>query len=230
MGRLQIECLQRDQLVTGSVEVDGTFVQFLSTRASEDLALGLKVSVRGRIEGRIVAPNGSPLAGAFVMAQPKVDPKVAAFRSDLGAHARFTVADRAGRFVFDGLAPGPSSVEACAPGIVPAALETVASAEPKHVVLRLERGHTIAGRVVDQGGNPVAGRRVHLTFLTQVTGRGSSIPPAVTDDHGVFLFQGLIDKDRAWVWALPAGKGRVGSHPVQAAVGDDVELVLPPQR
>lgn len=76
------------------------------------------------------------------------------------------VEDEAGRFRVDAIAPGKAKLFVSAPGYRTASvpnLEVVEGEVLQGVVVELERGHVVRGRVVDGDAEPVAGARVAAT-------------------------------------------------------------------
>src|SRR5262249_26773426 len=104
------------------------------------------------IAGRVIDPRGTAVAGALVRATFTGDPPaVAALRPSAQA-----ITDDDGRFLLEGLDPGPHEVVAESPAFAPAEADAVA-AGTRDLVLRLGKGGTIRGTVRDRArGSPVA--------------------------------------------------------------------------
>ncbi len=115
--------------------VDGTDVQVMK--------LGLPVV------GRVLDPEGRPIAGASVVATPMPD-----LLADEELPRATTDGD--GRFRFPHAKPGPLHLIARAPGRGPGVAEVDVAADLEPAEIRLEPGKTLAGRVVDAGGRPLA--------------------------------------------------------------------------
>lgn len=107
-----------------------------------------QVELEGRIESDPEAPSAlNPFAGALLFE------------------------DARGRFRIDGIVPGSAKLEVLADGYLTGALEVdLAPGErATDVVVELGRGGTIAGRVVDAEGQPVAGAQVTTDRLVKAS-------------------------------------------------------------
>jgi protocatechuate 3,4-dioxygenase beta subunit len=173
-----------------------------------DPAAGREDSPGLEISGRVEGPGGRPLAGAQVEVVPRREALQlrrflagSAARStseDLdGARAAVSAAD--GTFSIEGLAPGPHRITAAAPGHA-ACTHRAVEAGTTGLLLRLERGLTLAGRVVLEDESPVAGARLRL--LPRATRSAAPLgstevwtsPEAmedIADGSGAFVFHDL---------------------------------------
>lgn len=119
------------------------------------------------------------------------------------------------RFICDGLAPGRYVVRVFAEGYAPALvgpIEVQARQIATGFTVRLTRGATVSGRVLDANGAPIAGARVHIlgdgglsrtslaeadAELRSTGGRGLQSKPGVqTDAQGRFT-RSKVPTDRA---------------------------------
>jgi hypothetical protein len=116
--------------------------------------------------------------------------------------------DAQGDFVFDDLEPGRYSINAQRSGYVSGGQAIVLATGTVRVALKLAQGGLIAGRVVDDEGEPF--RRARLTVYRKryVNSRWVLMPSqsASTDDDGNFAIGGL-----------PAGKQYLSAEDSQAA-------------
>ncbi|HEX6861879.1 MAG TPA: carboxypeptidase-like regulatory domain-containing protein, partial [Thermoanaerobaculia bacterium] len=131
------------------------------------------------IEGRIFSPSGRPLAGAEVGV---TDPTVDFFFGS-------ATTDGDGRFRLEGIAPGMRSVQAEHKSYRRAVKELEVRLGENSVDLRLEGGVEIRGRVVDEGGTPVASARVGL----RAGPRSWNQPDATSGADGSFVLDGVAD-------------------------------------
>jgi hypothetical protein len=144
----------------------------------------------GAISGVVTdAATGRPIAGASV----SVFVNVPAARRPPAPPSVLT--DVRGRFVLVDLAGGQMyEVGASRSGYAPAGPRTtVALADGewrRDVNLRLSRAGSIAGRVIDERGEPMVGTPVQLFFRRMLAGRERLVESAVvtTDDRGVYRF------------------------------------------
>ncbi len=224
----------------------------------------------GRIEVEVVDSRGAPLVGASVAAHLQANASEDAFvwerarrgpgGPSTGAPAcRTGTADAEGRAVLSDLIPGAYAVSASARGLAPAAVEHVAIAPgvaPPRVRLVLVPGHSLAGRVLDERDEPVAG--VELTvhsgdpwgdeddtgrwharrFTTDATGayRFDDLPPVrarlrvAPPGRAPFDVPGVVlPHDRPFDVVLPACgsvRGRVTDEAGTAIAGAEVSFEI----
>jgi len=164
--------------VSGPVRLDGS-------KATERIELRLaKVAAAG---GRVVGPDGKPVAGVEVTL--KFDMKHADTR-----WGPPTPTGRDGRFSFDDLNPTQGrygvSIDARRDD-QPAEAGLTPGGPP--VEVRLERGHVVAGRVVEaKSGRPIPGVEVYATRREFKAGaRFAFEAEAKTDERGRFRFSNL---------------------------------------
>lgn len=189
-------------LPTGRVFLDGrSDAWFVRTPGTARLAKGemhdgieLRASPGGRVRGIVLGPDGAPVAGATVNVRPGVN---AFFGQLTERQYRWleTVSDAQGRFDLPGVPAGQGyTAGAVAPTI---ALEEVFGLDvrPGQVVdltLRAHQGATVAGRVVDGNGAPVANANVAMVYLDisrvlfSADGRSE---PLATDAQGNFRLE-----------------------------------------
>lgn len=133
------------------------------------------------LRGWIVNEAGLPQAGT-VRARRDNDREVV-------IDEREVAADATGAFRFDDLPPGPVTLVVDAPDHATADVgPLVVGRDMKEVSVRLERGVTWTGRLVDAAGAPISGARVRNPEMTRATGRarGGRGPCAVSDARGAF--------------------------------------------
>jgi hypothetical protein len=157
----------------------------------------------GAITGRVIGPDGQPVA----------DARVFAYRigEDPGSPYSVAVADD-GSFKLTGLEPGIYNVEVAALGYVSA--ETAGGNDihrvGENLTAALIRGGVITGRVTDEAGEPIVGVGVRLGRLRDPEGRtiGSGEDTfeyhfGMTDDRGIYRVFGL----RPGVYIANIGSG-----------------------
>ncbi|HXG33379.1 MAG TPA: carboxypeptidase regulatory-like domain-containing protein [Bryobacteraceae bacterium] len=169
-------------------------------RAAQLLALSLLANLAASrpgegIQGRVLdGESGEGVAQATVrlLTWPEREETAAA------------VTDAAGRFSFDGVAPGRYVLAAVKAGYLhlvpqtsPARVLTLPAQNREGEVLTLVRSAVIAGRILDARGQPSGGVRV--TALVRRAGPGGVVfvpsgRPALTNDEGAYR-----------IWGLPPG-------------------------
>ncbi len=180
-----------------------------------DFDLGdLTLAAGGAIHGIVTGPGGEPVGRATLQAHE---------RDRFEAPARTTTTDADGRFRLRGFSSVLADLGVEASGY-PAHVEPnvrVDHADP--VLIELRPGASIAGRVLDNGGNGVAGVPVYLWFEVDYSSdvdprlwdAVDTLPEQVTDRDGRFRFDGLA----AGTWSAEATKGAEG------AKLDGIELI-----
>jgi len=157
------------------------------------------------LSGRVVDPTGVPLAGAWVsVSGPHPDAR------------RVTTSDAAGRFTLVGLVRG-GSLRAGRPGHGSTRLE-LAQEEPagdQDLVLVLEPGRSVSGRVLDAGGAPIPWARVW-----------GSAGQVHADEHGAFLLEGVPERS---LHLYVSARGFADATHELDGTSTDLELRLAPQ-
>jgi protocatechuate 3,4-dioxygenase beta subunit len=158
----------------------------------------LRLSRQGTLSGVVVDPDGRPVTAFEVQAKShrtRMDGAV-----PFGAVQR--VRDSEGRFTLAGFEPGWACVDAWAQGYTLTASGCVKMAQGGEVVglvVTLERGASLSGRVVDDLGAPIAGAKVGLfhnrepevDFLRSDPRDFPRLKSTRTDADGRFLLEDL---------------------------------------
>ena len=151
----------------------------------------------GIIRGRVLTPDGFPIAHASVLLTSDTDP----------LQTRAAVSGSDGRFEFRELIAGAVRVAASKANYVPVGLEPgflpavsrdvkIAAGETRdNLDLQLARLGAIVGQVVDDAGEPVQGASVQVLELRYEAGRRRLLPafaaPRLTNDLGRYRLFGL---------------------------------------
>ena len=156
---------------------------------AEWLAPAHAVAVSGVV---VDAATGAPIADAVV----EVSVGGRLIRTDAG---RPRTSDARGRFVFEGLPPGDLAVHASATGFLSSGFSPESRASVDRFPARagewvsdlriaLVRPAVLAGRVIDERGDPVVGVNVGVLERVRVAGADHYMSgrAAVTDDRGAF--------------------------------------------
>jgi len=194
------------------------------------LIRGLTITLRPAIEytGVVIDPEERPVEGAevVILATPGA-------MTDLEPQEDRFVTDSDGRFVFH--APDDALFEARHPGFSPgrARLDTTAQVSHRLTIHLGPAGETrgqahIAGRVLDDAGEPVDDALVTCRFMSERPGTGEgevrSSSQAVSDDEGRFTLDDL-DEGQYMVMATRAGYAPARVELVAAGT-EDLELRL----
>ncbi len=146
----------------------------------------------GAITGRIIGPDGQPMAEARVSAYG------ISARSGSGYSA---TSDDDGNFKLTGLSPGAYVLSAQAPGYVTAEASTENAVHRigEDATISLVKGGVITGRVTDEAGEPIVGVSVISHRVRDPEGRtiGSRFGMfgfrlVMTDDRGIYRIYGLL--------------------------------------
>ncbi len=164
------------------------------------------------IEGRVVSPDGHPVAGAevFYGSGRRYANAIPPFKTD--AQGRFTI----------GVAPGTlSTLTAQATGFGPALLPIRGGAEPSRVQLTLPRSRVLRGRVVNPEGKPIAGASLSVAW----SGPESS---AAAHRGNEALARGLTtDADGRFTWTDAPDRGISASVWAEGFAAKDIVTLAP---
>ncbi len=169
--------------------------------------------LRGAVlSGRVVDAAGDPVPSAVVLAKP-----AAVFTSE-----RRTRVGPDGAFRFDALPAGRCELRAVRSGYLGRRHADVALTEGgthDGVTITLDRGLTIAGRVVDDSGQPVAGARVQASPSRSSRERYGGSGTSVTEDDGTFTIPALGPGELR-VFAFKRGYVQQPSGSIPVRAGD----------
>lgn len=229
---------------TGKVVVQFTHTRYLADTRTDvvleegrPVTLDAKLAAGKTLTGRVVGPDGKPVAGARVTAQMGAVPG----QEQLDRYVDTTpdtTTDAQGAFTFEGLYPTSYGVRAESKGYAPSELvETTAGAES--LTLRLQPALRVAGFVKCQGA-PVANANVQVMRVgpvSGVTGRvvssgggeaRSEVGEARTDAQGAFVVEdipgGTYEIDVASRWGSP--RANILPRTVKEVVAGTENLVI----
>ena len=197
---------------------DGDAGERRDVRVSRRLPTDVEVYIepKAALAGIVVDENGAPVAGLAVRA-----------RAARGVRPRplaRTLSDAEGRFVFRGLVPGPTDVQAQFENSFAASTGLARTALPYpevELVLRTAH-HRLEGRVVDPNGAPIEGASVGARSRDRRLGVRRS---TASDAAGRFVITGLVPGPFI-VHAQADGFGRVERVHNVGAGPDELELEL----
>ena len=175
---------------------------------------GLTLAAGGAVHGIVRDPDGEPVGGATIQAHE---------RDRFESPARTATTDADGRFRLVGLASDLADLGVQASGYPVHIEPDVRVDRDDPVLIELQPGASIDGRVLDHGRNGVGGVPVRLRIEFDFSRRSDprlwdavdGVPSQVTDQHGRFRFDGLA----AGAWSAEASKGAEG------AKLDGIELI-----
>ncbi len=183
--------------------------------------LTLALVAGAAVAGRVIDEAGQPVPGARVVYSGASDWNVQADERKDGV-----VTDTAGRFAFPALPAGSfrfvARHERFAPGS--SAIVTLdGSRAVDNVEIKLSAGATVAGKVVDGAGAPVASARVRVAVASR--GMIGAEPRQVfSDDDGTFVVRGLPKKALDAVAIAETGSSK--NVAVDATRGDVKDVVI----
>ncbi len=219
----------------GEYEVDvshSAYAQRPTTRVAvpageSDFEIGDLTLVAGStIHGIVTGPDGRPVAGAAIQS-------IGEYRTG-GAPIRTATADVDGRFRIEGLSSDLVDLGVRASGYPVLTRADVRPNNDEPVLFELKPGASVAGRVLDSGGNGVAGIPVSLSIERDYLGSEDwrlwngedTDPQRMTGAEGRFRFEGLM----AGTWSAAAKKGTEGAKLDQIALAPgaerEIELLL----
>ena len=174
----------------------GTVTRLRVPAGIEDLVIRLEKEFG--LEGKTVFSDGSPAAGIEVLLHSatsvEADPfsRASALHGGRPPEAESTSGED-GSFTIGGLSQGDWFLRVRGPGIIEQVLDGVVKVnrETRPVEIVVERGHIIAGRVVDEAGKALAGIEVRLQ--AELDASISRTFSATTGSNGEFLFNRLAE-------------------------------------
>ena len=186
---------------------------------------GFTLPAGRRIHGIITGSDGQPVAGAAVRARGRYQPGQSAERE--------STTDADGRFRLVGLSSDFADLAVRAAGYPLLIRPGVRANREAPVRIELVPGASLHGRVLDNGGNGVAGGLVRLAverdYLAGGAGLwepGDTFPRASTDADGRFRFDNLVPG----TWSAEAShRGEAAKvEGIELATGDqhEIELIL----
>lgn len=180
-----------------------------------DFDLGEFTVVAGlSIHGVVTSADGEPVARATLQARE---------RNRSGSATRTATTDVDGRFQLDGFSSDLADLGVRAGGYPLLVRPGVRTGNAEPVLIQLQPGASLTGRVLDNGGNGAAGIPVRLRiehdYLAggdpRLWGAADSFPRRVTDKDGAFRF----DRLAAGTWSAEARRDAEG------AKLDGIELI-----
>jgi large repetitive protein len=184
----------------------------ITTKAGEDVKdVTLRFEPGGEIAGTVHDPDGKPVAGATISVKetptevaPDTNPDPTANPNDTPvlANPRHAIpgrqlgtasTDSDGQYRITGLNSGMKVVEAKADGFLPGRHDGVrvdAGKKTENVDFTMDRGKTIAGRVLDSAGSPVQGVRVSGSSPGAASGM-ASYGTTTSDAEGKYKIEKL---------------------------------------
>jgi RNA polymerase sigma-70 factor, ECF subfamily len=158
----------------------------------EPIAVRLMLGPRScTVTGTVVDPQGRPAANARIAIA--CDDTISPTRPELLVHA-----DGQGRFQCDEVPSGARTIAASLPELAPATQRiTTSPNEPTNVLLQLRTGVTLAGRVVDAVGKPIADAVVYT--------RGGDITLGLQSPYGQYVVGRTDQEGRYELRAIAPG-------------------------
>ena len=181
--------------------------------------LAVTMEPASRISGTVLDPNGDPVPKATVSLLPHQG-----VRTRANAKGQFNLTYDPNQFG-GMIQTSPHSLIARDPtGYLAVALDV--EDEASNLMVRLEPALTLAGRVTDTNGNPIANAEVQTMYYTgpMTTSLG---PPVHTDAQGRFEINGLPSGHKYDVFASATGFGR-SSRNVDSPETDKLTAELEP--
>ena len=229
-GRFALEDIAPDVDVKVSAQSgDLATTEPVAARAGqkEDLTLRLVRSNTGAVRGRVVGPDGRPIAGALVTVQywrqNSPNSHSGGFVTFKGTNEIRTTDDGTFRTPRELLRADEYAVEARSDGFIAGRTDWIrlepgdVTATPDIALMKATTLCAVAGRVVDRRGAPIVAADVLQS------GDGPSPTRARTDAQGRFQLRGVVDA-AAFLFAEKSGHRFAGR--MIGAGGEPVELVL----
>jgi Carboxypeptidase regulatory-like domain len=149
------------------------------------------------LEGRVLGPDGNPVARAEIGRYEPPREGVIRYRAPLA------LSDADGRYRIGGLAPGHLSLAARHVALGQSIRDLDVQPGDNTLDFELTGGHAVSGRVLDSSGAPARDARVSLRSNSSAAGP----PDAMSDADGSFRFEG-ISAGSYRLDAVKEGEGR----------------------
>jgi thiol-disulfide isomerase/thioredoxin len=177
-----------------------------------------------RITGHVVGPDGKPLWNALVLAGQ--------FYSTTGGEdeaiedSTTARTERDGSFSIGGIPAGKRQLVVSADNMAPTFVPLLVSTQTPAVTVKMQTGHDMFGRVVDEESNPIVGAHVTIDGWTMTDAFTRPLPQkAMSDSEGHFKLSGLPSDGTLRLYA--GKKGRLGTlFEVAAAAADVGDVTL----
>lgn len=179
-----------------------------------DPPIRLILQAVGTVSGRVVDPDGEPIAGAHVRLE--IRPRTLRGLEGGRLYSNTPQIDRSdaeGNFRITDVIPGPVGLSAQASGWqagTVAGLELRGGEEKSGIEIVLSPAAILKGRVLSPSGRPLPGAQVQTTFEDQ----GAGLAVASTDSEGVYVLDTLP----------PGNRTLEATHPDHGAARRQVEL------
>jgi hypothetical protein len=195
---------------------------------------------RPAAQGVVIDPAGRPLAGATVAVAirikdfqgryPGLDPRQLK-PHHLEPPVRCVLTDEQGRFVLSTIPATPCKIGAFHARYLPSLFAEIPAARtaapPEELLLQVQAGQSITGRVVDRRGGPVAGVDVGCHLVPALMGMLASTK---TGPDGRFTLQGLVPEVPHGLWVtssdLVLEETALEPRSYLPGAGDEAELVV----
>jgi hypothetical protein len=194
-GRFRVEGLSegKHELRVSLVGHPDAFLEAGAGDADLEVVLDPGHTVAGRI---VDAATGGPIGGKAVSAWSEERPPGARSWAELLSGRRETVSAADGTFSVNGLREGPTTLlfgddGPFRGGVHPVKILRGVPAGTGDLVVRLERGRCIAGRIVDPEGRPIRSRGLEVTLHAPRTAGVWTSKSMGLDRDGTFVFDCL---------------------------------------
>ncbi len=175
------------------------------------------------LEGRVVSDDKHPIEDARIVIYPQIfDPAVAGLQSEEDRR-RNTTTDTKGGFRVEGLSKNQSLTASVShPDYVDRWLPDVDPQDEAPVEIVLERGARIAGRVVDDSGQPVEGVRLDVMTIARETPSAGRMAGALGQRPGFSKVDGTFE-----ILGIAPGRVELGVQPVRGWIAHEpLEMTL----
>ena len=230
-GKLALDSVNPSLPLSGFLEYEGRFVQFLSCVPTRDRDFGkIRINVDRTLHGRILDAERRPVVAAEVLLQPQLTEAEYALlgppaNPNQQALSRLTYTDRAGRYRFGGVMPGALllGIKAARNGIH---TMRIAADRVGALNITIPKGQSVTGRVVLPNGKPAAHAAIQYIVrcggdVPRFTKRyGLCYLYLAADAEGRFAIRGLPRHEGFTCYALHAENG-VGYRSLQSGLVTD---------
>jgi uncharacterized GH25 family protein len=196
----------------------------------------IQLQMGGSLSGRVVDQDDKPVSFTRVTLYYEQLTMDSTEYWDYKKSSREVFCDEKGTFSFDGVAPGKIELRASAEETTETVLKvSLAENESKtDILLLLDPGEQISGRVVSDKGEPIEGAEIYASKKTEPSKEEEFVPDAIyprsviatADTNGEFILRGLEPGEYFLSAAMPYTTDKANTYREEIAPGSEMKTYV----